>query len=143
MRKLKQRRFGGPDNTITEQGDCWATAVCIYAGFGESERNELHRRIVLSDIALLRSGRNPQKEPNWWYITQRFLNERGLNTLTVVAPEEVQPESLYITSGPAPRGLTHSMVSYGNGELWSDPHPSDDGLVEITEWICWWNGEVL
>ena len=141
MTKLRQRRFGGPDSTVIEQGDCWATAVCMYFRFGESERNELHRRIVLSDLALLRSGGNPQKEPYWWHLTQRFLKERNVNILTVVTTEEVLPELLYIASGPAPRGFNHSTVSYGNGKLWGDPHPSDDGLVEITEWVCRWNGD--
>lgn len=137
LTKLKQRRFGGPPKPFNEQGDCWATAVCSYAGLDEADRNELQRRIVLSDYALKRHGKDPEHESGWWNITQRFLRERGLPILTVVSLKEVRPEYAYIASGLASRGLEHSIIALGNGDLVSDPHPSDDGVLKITEWICW------
>ncbi len=136
--KLKQRKFGGPSKPFNEQGDCWATAVCSYAGLDESDRNELQRRIVLSEHALCRHGKDP--ESGWWNTTQRFLRERDLPTLSVVSLKEVHPEYAYIASGLSSRGLEHSMIALGNGDLVSDPHPSDDGVLKITEWICWWDG---
>jgi hypothetical protein len=139
--KMKQRRFGLPPVPFIEQGDCWATAVCSYAGFDEADRNELHRRIVLSDSALRRAGKDHENGSWWWNTTQRFLKEKDCLMLTLVNPDEVESNLLYIASGKTVRGTMHSVIAYGNGELWSDPHPSDDGVVKITEWICWWDEE--
>lgn len=138
--KMRQRRFGGTEAPPQEMGDCWATAVCSYAGLDERARNELHRRIVLSDLAHTRLGHELTMTA-WWNITNRFLKQRGLPWLTAVAKKRTVADALYVASGPGPRGHSHVTVSCGNGELWSDPHPSDDGLNEILEWVCWWNGE--
>lgn len=138
--KMRQRRFGGPPKPFNEQGDCWATAVCSYAGLDEAARNELQRRIVLSDSALHSNGKDPENGSWWWNVTQRFLRSRGLPILTVVLPKAVHSERIYIASGIASRGLEHSILALGNGDLVSDPHPSDDGVIKITEWICWWDG---
>lgn len=48
-------------------------------------------------------------------------------------PVEDLPE-FYIASGPAPRGVHHSVI-YRRGELAHDPHPSGEGVLEV-EW-CW------
>lgn len=135
---LKQRRSGGPPKPFNEQGDCWATAVCSYARLDEKARNELHRRIVLSDHALRRSGKDPERESGWWNTTQRFLRERGLPMLTIVAAKDVRLGHVYIASGPSARGLEHSILAAGDGNLVHDPHPSGDGVTRITEWIGWW-----
>lgn len=137
---MKQRRFGGPDVPPQEGGDCWATAVASYAGLGERQRNELHRRIVLSDLALRRHDKDPQVGGNWWNVTQRFLQEQGMYYIGEVDSVKLDPKAIYIASGPGPRGLEHCTLARGNGTLYSDPHPSDDGLIEITEWVCWWEG---
>ncbi len=136
--KMRQRRFGGSNHPIIEQGDCWATAVCSYAALDERARNELHRRIVMSDLALVRAGKDPQEEANWWNITIRFLAEHGLPPLGMTAIKKAEWGKLYIVSGPASRGYEHSIVAYGDGRVFNDPHPSDDGLIEVTERVCWW-----
>jgi hypothetical protein len=38
----------------------------------------------------------------------------------------------YIANGWSPRGVYHSVI-YRRGEMMSDPHPSDSGIVSI-EW---------
>lgn len=134
---LKQRRSGGPPKPFNEQGDCWATAVCSYAGLSEADRNELHRRIVLSDHALRRNGKDPEQESGWWNTTQRFLRSRALPMLALVPRKDVQPDCVYISSGLSVRGLEHSILATGAGDLVSDPHPSNDGVLKITEWIGW------
>ncbi len=137
---LLQRRFGGPKHTATKRGDCWATAVCSYAGLPARARNELHRRIVLSDLALERAGKDSNTSHNWWFVTERFLAQQGLPYLTVASPEDVTPEYVYIASGASPRGeYDHSTLAYGAGSLFWDPHHSQDGLSDINEWICWYD----
>lgn len=138
---LYQRRFGGPDTPPLTQGDCWATVVIGFAGLTEPDRNELHRRIVLSDCALLRQGKNPQKDGAWWEVTERFLRQHQCPYISVVPKtDEGQPDRVYIVSGPSPRieGASHSILAYGDGRLFSDPHPDGTGLDEIDEWISWW-----
>ncbi len=139
---LLQRRFGGPKIRIQEQGDCWATAVCAFANLPASARNELHRRIVLSDLALKRHGVDPISEPNWWQVTERFLAQRRLPYLTMVLPEEVRRGFVYIASGKSPRGdYDHSILAWGNDKLFWDPHSAQVGVAKITEWITWWSPE--
>ena len=139
---LRQRRMGGPAVPIQEQGDCWATAVATLAGLDERDRNELHRRIVLSDLALARSSSDPPEGGAWWNVTQRFLAQHGLPVLGWVYEKhwgDLHPESAYIATGPSLRGdFNHSVVNYGSGDLFWDPHPSDDGLPSVIEWLGWW-----
>jgi len=140
VKGLLQRRFGGPKHTALKRGDCWATAVCSYAGMFPFERNELQRRMVLSDLALERAGKDPNVLHNWWQVTARFLREHHLPYLAVVSSEAVSPKYVYIASGGSPRGgFDHSTLAYGSGELFWDPHPSQDGVHLITEWICWYD----
>lgn len=40
----------------------------------------------------------------------------------------------YIASGLGKRGVHHSVI-YSAGKLAHDPHPSDDGIIDV-EW-CW------
>ncbi len=136
---MRQRRFGGPAVSPQEGGDCWATAVASYAGLGTHSRNELQRRIVLSDLALKRHGKDPQEGSNWWNVTLRFLWAHGLRSIGVADSTKLDPIAVYIASGPGPRGLEHSVLVFGDGTLYSDPHPSGEGLIEITEWIGWWH----
>ncbi|MFP3915900.1 MAG: hypothetical protein ACLFWM_13560 [Actinomycetota bacterium] len=136
---ILQRRFGGPDAPILEQGDCWATAVACYGGLTERDRNELHRRLCLSAAALQRAGREDDGE--WWEVSQRFLRGLRLPTLTVVEPSfvEANQEFVYMALGPSPRGdFNHQTLALGTGELFWDPHPSGDGVAEVTEWIAWY-----
>jgi len=136
---MHQRRLGGPKAAPLEQGDCWATAIIGYAGLDERARNELHRRMILSDLALIRHNRDPQKTGAWWSVTQRFLRGHGRNLIGVVDHRGVRADLVYIASGPSPRiaGASHSILAYGDGSLFSDPHPEGNGLPEINEWIAW------
>ncbi|KKL04854.1 hypothetical protein LCGC14_2611930, partial [marine sediment metagenome] len=114
VKGLLQRRFGGPKHTALKRGDCWATAVCSYAGMFPFERNELQRRMVLSDLALERAGKDPNVLHNWWQVTARFLREHHLPYLAVVSSEAVSPKYVYIASGGSPRGgFDHSTLAYG------------------------------
>lgn len=143
---MRQRRFGGKGAPIQESGDCWATAVACFAGLTERDRNELHRRIVLSDLALQRNGKDHLSGGNWWNVTQRFLTERVGRLIGWVLMDDptlqLDPEGIYIASGRSPRGdWWHSVLAHGDGSLVWDPHPSSDGLAsETQEWCGWWEG---
>lgn len=128
---------------MSEQGDCWATAVAMLAGLDARARNELHRRIVLSDLAMARAGGAAREGGGWWNVTQRFLAERGFDPVCWWNADHPgfspDPETVYIVTGPSPRGdWLHSVLTYGDGRLFADPHPSDDGVVEVYEYVWWW-----
>lgn len=144
LTRIRQRRFGGPDADIVDQGDCWATAIACFAGLTERDRNELHRRIVLSDLALQRHQKDPLEGGNWWNVTLRFLDQRGLQPLGWTTGEvPVDRLRVWIASGPSPRGdFYHSILAYGDSTLYWDPHPSGVGLPAIEEWCGWWKPPV-
>ncbi len=129
VKGMRQRRFGGPTAPISEQGDCWATAVACYAGLTSKDRNELHRRISISRTS---RGSNGSK---WWDVTERFLSAHDrLGFTTVDTPD---PDLLYLATGYSVRGVLHTVLAYGDGTLWFDPHPNGNGLIKIDEWVCW------
>lgn len=140
---LRQRRFGGKGVPPQEAGDCWATAVACFAGLTERDRNELHRRIVLSDLAIKRARGGDGEDPSqWWNVTQRFLREKVGKVLGWADGDSVPPGGLWIASGPSPRGdWLHCVIAYGDGRLLHDPHPSNAGVPEIVEWVGWWEAE--
>ncbi len=135
IKGLRQRRFGGPDHPVLEQGDCWATAVASFAGLSAQDRNELHRRISIS-----RAYWGSDEASRWWDITERFLAERGRLGLTAV--DEPDTNLLYLATGHTPRGLLHTVVAWGDGSLWWDPNPDGDGMIEVVEWVCWYSPDV-
>ncbi len=71
----------------------------------------------------------------WKSRTDEWL--RRLFALTIVRSEGhdycTLPE-YYIASGPAKRGVYHSVI-YRAGELAHDPHPAKSGLLAV-DW-CW------
>ena len=131
VQKLRQRRYGGLESPVLEQGDCWATAVANYANLDDGNRNELHRRISISR----KSGSTGSK---WWDITNRFLLDKGFLELTAV--DEPISDRIYIATGLSPRGdFLHTVLAWGNGDMWWDSHPAELGIPEIIEWVCWWS----
>ncbi len=131
VKGMRQRRFGGPMAPVSEQGDCWATAVACYAGLTSRDRNELHRRISISRASRRSEG------SKWWDITERFLaTHQRLGLTEIYTPD---PELLYLATGFSVRGCLHTVVAFGDGSLWCDPHPSDAGLAEVEEWVCWFS----
>ena len=134
---MRQRRLGGYKVEPKKQGDCWATAVASLAGLTEKDRNELHRRILISDSRVRKNDGDPFTGGNWWNVTLRWLWEHDLRSIGVIYGKP-EAEKVYIASGPGSRGSEHAILAYGNGEMFSDPHPDQEGLLEITEWVGWW-----
>jgi len=76
----------------------------------------------------------------WAEKANEWLHEHhGVMLFCVTPPSEGFVETQYkapfyhIMSGPALRGLQHSVVGR-NGKMVYDPHPSGDGLTKVTEW---------
>ncbi len=139
MKLFHQTKFGGPDATPEEQGDCYATALTIMLGGSPRDRDQLH--------ALITGTAGDQ--PGYWFnvaIGWTLLRTNGIYTIDTVGdladlPENTEeprkkpepPLNRYVmASGQSPRGdYLHSVLFYrdGGGEkpAW-DPHPSGDGL---------------
>lgn len=121
----KQTSFGGPDSD--DPGNCWACCIAgllgislsdVPIGLGHIEDSDERHEKQLSFLrkygyALVVWKTTDWTEENWkffWYTTAGALIHVG---------------------GPSPRGnWSHSAV-YQNGELFFDPHPSEDGILGI------------
>lgn len=66
----------------------------------------------------------------WWPGALRlWLRGDGLDYTVVKAPPI--PQERAMLCGRSPRGYAHAVVSEGGQIVW-DPHPSRDGLTEVT-----------
>jgi hypothetical protein len=66
----------------------------------------------------------------WWPGALRlWLRGEGLDYTIVKAPPI--PRERAMLCGQSPRGSAHAVVSEGGAIVW-DPHPSRDGLTDIT-----------
>lgn len=130
MIPVDQTRFG------RGEGNCWAAAIasilerpledfaafheafCLWAAFYEEGRDgecpweiRVGHRVALAEMG--------------WSISYQdnFL-------------EPMIPRGYAIASGPGPRGCDHATVAL-DGVIVHDPHPSRDGLLEISyfEWL--------
>ena len=110
MKKVTQTQLHNPPET---NGNCMVAALAslleldIYEipAFGDMEENK------------------------WFFALLDWLHERGLHL--VQWDGEVHPPGYHICNGPSPRGFEHSVVYYGT-DLVHDPHPSREGLKEVT-----------
>ena len=46
---------------------------------------------------------------------------------------KLNEHTFYFAVGPSTRGVTH-MVVWQNGQIYHDPHPSNDGLLSVEYW---------
>jgi hypothetical protein len=101
-------------HTEAQNGDCFATCV---------------------DILLARKGCPKwEVDEDWgdYYLRYtKYLADQGLALVRLSGHPVLQ--EYYIASGPASRGLYHACVYYA-GELFYDPHPSREGLLNV-EWV--------
>jgi len=69
-------------------------------------------------------------EPQLWGLAfEDWMEARGLYVW--LKHGHVEFEGYYLVSGPSPRGVSH-MVVYRDGKLAHDPHPSREGILDVT-----------
>lgn len=71
----------------------------------------------------------------FWEPINHWLNKRGLKMTSIgdsVGPGDERLKGKYsLGCGPSPRGAFWHVVVCKHGRMVFDPHPSDDGLLEI------------
>ena len=132
MDRVMQTRFGGPEYPVEEQGNCFAAAMATILGIGLAEAEGYLDGLDSTE----------KIEAHWWEYLNKWLKPYGFAALYLPwspppYPEfysDGKPGLVYIANGPGPRGFEHSVV-YCDGELLHDPHPSGDGLSEVTSFV--------
>ena len=109
LTRIQQTAFGDPD------GNCLEACFASLTG------------IPLDEIPHFLNER-------WFGSYCRWFIERGWELDYWTGGIEAAPDGYAIASGPANRGLDHSVIYHGT-EFFHDPHPSGDGLESISEWM--------
>lgn len=102
----------------TRKGNCLAAAVAAYF---DLPLEAVPHFIELDD---------DEQGERWWYALVGFMAARGLACHRLDSLDEVEPGEVAFVAGPSPRGVMHQVL-YRDGELWHDPHPSDDGVLGV------------
>jgi hypothetical protein len=69
----------------------------------------------------------------WRNNLLQWLKDQGLTLLTFDG--DVNLNTYYLGIGPSHRGVKHCCI-FKDGEIQHDPHPSNSGLLHITEsWV--------
>jgi hypothetical protein len=69
---------------------------------------------------------------NWFHHTLEFLTKNGWEMYSY--DEYPDWDGYVLVSGKSPRGDFHHVVIYKNGELYHDPHPSNEGIETEEAW---------
>ncbi|GAB1340902.1 hypothetical protein [Gemmatimonas sp.] len=102
-------------HTEDVNGNC--TAACLATVFGGTIE-EYEARIPFT--------------ARWWEDVEAIFRERGLLVLRL-SPDGGYPTGVCFVAGNSPRGVRHLCVMQ-DGAIVHDPHPSQAGLVEITDY---------
>lgn len=110
MKKLIQTRLHLPDQG--QIGNCFATVIACLLGLKSAEEV-----IQIQEY---------YEDDNWSTILTDWLNQRGWSWVQI--SDHLKNDNYYLVIGESPRGVSHVCI-YKNGELYHDPHPSGEGLV--------------
>jgi hypothetical protein len=132
MKPIFQTRFGGPNDPVEKQGNCFAACVASL----------LNIPLKDADTYLEGLATPGAVETGWWRAFVAWCGERDLVPLYLTLGDKATPEQCaygkpglrYIACGQSPRGLGHSVV-YLDGELEHDPHPQGGGLVSVDAYV--------
>lgn len=114
MIRVYQSTFS--DKETGEKGNCWA--ACL------SSLLEIPIKDCLDVNSL-------PENTHWAEATQEFLSEFGLDY--EVYNYTIPPKGYSIMIGRSPRGeYGHSCIAF-NGKLFHDPHPSNAGVVNVSQ----------
>lgn len=109
MRKLEQTRLHHPPESI---GNCFPTVIACFLDLNSPE-----------DVIQIQEK---YKEEDWNIQLYSWLQERGWNWESIEGHRF--DDTYYTVTGQTVRGNSHICI-YKNGELYHDPHPSQEGLL--------------
>jgi len=109
MRKLTQTRLHNPPEVL---GNCFPAVIACFLDLDSPE-----------DAIQIQEEYNDE---DWVTILDDWLIERGFEIIQINGHQN--DDSYYLVTGMSPRGVNHVCI-YQNGELYHDPHPSGDGLL--------------
>lgn len=122
--KVDQTIFASDPKRV---GNCVSACVASYLGL---DLEDVPHFVELgSDLA----GEGTDQQA-WWWAFLGFMGGHGLwaYQFDSVDDEGIGHGEIVFAAGPGPRGVAHQVL-YRDGELWHDPHPSREGLLEVTE----------
>lgn len=113
MKPVTQTKFGG------EEGNCFAACVASVL------------ELSIDDVPNFCGLYGPE----WFIKFDEWLRSQGYGAL-MLNPDGGAPlhNCYYLIGGNGPRGFAHEVVGL-NGKMVHDPHPSGDGLTDITDYI--------
>lgn len=126
-RRVDQTIFVGDEK---RKGNC--VAACVASLFDLSLTEVPHfidYGIALGDsddVHAVSSG------DHWWAMMVGFLAAKGVWPVELGSLSDAEPDELLMVAGTSPRGVLHQVI-YRGGELWHDPHPSRDGVLDVQE----------
>jgi len=113
-KKLIQTRLHIPDSSDPKHwGNCLPTVLACLMDIDNPEDV-----IQIQEVYL---------NKKWEDILQYWLACRGYTLVQIEG--HLSDDSFYLVTGMGPRGANHICI-YQNGELWHDPHPDQNGLLE-------------
>lgn len=125
--KIDQTILAGDPN---RKGNC--VAACVASLFGQSI--DLVPHFIefgiaygdSDDVHAVSSGNN------WWAMMLGYLAARGYWPVEIDGITDADTDEFLLVAGMSPRGVLHQVI-YRGGQLWHDPHPSRDGVLDIRE----------
>lgn len=112
------------------QGNCVSACVATYLGLPLG----LVPHFVEHDTEATVDG--SATSTGWWWLLIGFMAGHGLWPVELDSVRDAEPGELLFVAGPSSRGVLHQVL-YRDGELWHDPHPSRDGVLEVREVLAW------
>ena len=85
--------------------------------------------LPLSDV--IDTTSDEVRDNGFWGPIYDWLADHGLKVVHVGQNDPRLQGQYSIAAGPSPRGPFHHAIICKNGVMVWDPHPSDDGLLEI------------
>ena len=114
MRKLIQTRSGG-----AEGDNCLPAVIACFLDLESSEDC-----IQIQDHYPV--GEENAEDAKWILILDKWLEDRGWKMENI--PGHLMTGEYYIVTGVSPRNTLHVCI-YRYGELFHDPHESQEGLL--------------
>lgn len=68
----------------------------------------------------------------WWAMLLGYLAGKGYWVTELEALADAEQGETLLVAGMSPRGVLHQVL-YRDGDLWHDPHPSRDGVLDVRE----------